>query len=133
MKKEELHKFAVAGREKSYSPYSGFKVGAALRLTNQAVASGANIENASYGGTVCSERVAIWKALHENPGQKVEEMVVVTDAATAWPPCGFCRQVLAEFSKPETLIHVANLQGIQKTFRFDELLPLAFTPEHLGK
>lgn len=133
MKTTDLHKLACEGQKCAYAPYSGFQIGAAVRLSNQSVASGGNIENASYGGTVCAERVAIWKALHENPGAVIEEIVVVSDAAEAWPPCGLCRQVIAEFASPQTVVHVGNLQGLQKSFSFQELLPYAFTPAFLKK
>lgn len=130
---ETLLKKAIEARKASYSPYSEYKVGAALKLSNGKVFSGCNIENASYGGTVCAERVAIWNALSQHPGTKIDEMVVVTDSKKAWPPCGFCRQVIAEFAHEKTKVHTANLKGIQSSFLFSELLPNSFNPSFLKK
>ncbi len=118
----------------SYSPYSNKKIGASLQLTNGKVYSGCNIENASYGGTVCAERVAIWKAFSENTSsEKISEIVVASHEKEPWPPCGFCRQVMAEFSTPETIVRLVNLDQTEKTFKFKDLFPEAFKPEHLKK
>lgn len=129
--KLELLKLAISAREKAHVPYSQHKVGSAVVLENGKTYSGSNIENASYGGTVCAERVAIWKAISENGASLIKEVVVVTDAAEAWPPCGLCRQVMAEFCSKDSLVHTANLKGIQKTYKFSELLPDSFTPDFL--
>lgn len=131
--KNELYKKALDARLKAHAPYSGHQIGAALVLENGQVFTGGNIENASYGATVCAERVAIWKAMSEFPGQKIKEIVVVSDAPKAWPPCGLCRQVMAEFAKADTQVHAGNLQTLQKSMTFSELFPDAFTPEHLDK
>lgn len=133
MKKDELHKLAVEARLRAHAPYSGHKIGAALVLSSGVVATGGNIENASYGATVCAERVAIWKALSENPGAKIAEIAVVSDAAEPWPPCGLCRQVIAEFATPDTLVHVGDLKSSRTTYKFSEIFPAAFTPAHLAK
>lgn len=130
-KLKKLHEKAIAARQNSHSPYSHFKVGAAVLLTNGKVYSGCNVENASYGGTVCAERIAIFKAASEEGPITIDEIVVVTDSEKAWPPCGFCRQVIAEFATDKTKIHTANLTEIQKTFSFDELFPESFRPSHL--
>lgn len=136
---EVLRKKAIEARENSHSPYSHAKVGAAVLLENGEMIGGCNIENASYGGTVCAERVAIWKAVSEkSPAallakNKIKEIMVVTDANEPWPPCGFCRQVMAEFCGPETLIHTGNLSDTKKTFRLGDLLPESFNPSHLKK
>ena len=96
--------------------------------------AGCNIENASYGGTVCAERVAIWKAFSENkPTEKIVEVVVASDETSPWPPCGFCRQVLAEFCTPETTIRLINLNSIEVVYSFKDLFPEAFQPAHLKK
>ena len=131
MTKKELHLLAIEAQKNAHAPYSGYLIGAALRLSNGAIASGCNIENASYGGTVCAERVAIWKALSENPGTTIAEIVVVSDAEKPWPPCGMCRQVIAEFSTKETLVHAGNLKELKSTTKFTDLFPSAFTPDHL--
>ena len=118
----------------SHSPYSQKKIGASLLLSNGKAYSGCNIENASYGGTVCAERVAIWKAYSENlVDQKVIEMVVASNEDSPWPPCGFCRQVLAEFCTPQTKIKLINLQSVEVNYIFKDLFPEAFKPEHLKK
>jgi cytidine deaminase len=129
--KEKLHQAAIAASAFSHSPYSKYKIGSAVLLSNGKVYSGTNIENASYGGTVCAERVAIWKAVSENQNAKITEICVVSDSAKPWPPCGFCRQVMAEFSNPDTIIHVANLEKIHKSYKLKELLPEAFVPAFL--
>lgn len=112
----------------SYSPYSKKKIGASLLLANGKSYAGCNVENASYGGTVCAERVAIWKAVSENKDVKITEVVVVSDSENPWPPCGFCRQVLAEFASPETMVTLINLQNRSKTLKFADLFPEAFGP-----
>ncbi|MEK7241673.1 MAG: cytidine deaminase, partial [Planctomycetota bacterium] len=95
---KELIKKAIEAREKSYSPYSHFKVGAALKTTSGKVYAGTNVENASYGLTVCAERVAVYKAVSEGE-REFEALAVFTEADELTPPCGACRQVLWEFSK----------------------------------
>ena len=107
----QLSEMAVNAMNFSYSPYSEKKIGAALLLSNGKTYSGCNVENASYGGTVCAERVAIWKAVSENKDIKITEVVVASDSEKPWPPCGFCRQVMAEFAGPDTLVTLINLQN----------------------
>ena len=132
--KTDLNTQAIASMQFSYSPYSQKKIGASLRLTNGKIYSGCNIENASYGGTVCAERVAIWKAFSENSAQqKIEEVVVVSNESSPWPPCGFCRQVMSEFCHPETVVRLINLQNAEVIYSFKDLFPAAFKPEHLKK
>lgn len=127
----EMHAQAVKAREHAHSPYSKYKVGSAISLSSGEIFSGCNVENASYGGTVCAERVAIWKAVSEMGAVKISDVVVVTDQKQAWPPCGFCRQVIAEFAGPQTMIHIGDLKGIQRSLKFSELFPDGFTPTHL--
>lgn len=129
----QLVKAATQARKRSYSPYSKHKVGAAIRLNNGQIFTGCNIENSSYGGTVCAERTAIFKAVSENGKIKVAEVAVVTDSEYPWPPCGFCRQVIAEFASPEIPLYAANLQGDLRISRFGDIMPDAFTPDFLGK
>ncbi len=129
----ELLDTAKAVRKNAYSPYSKVKVGAALRTRDGKIFSGCNVENSSYGATVCAERVAIQKAVSELGGKiEIQELVVVTDATPPWTPCGICRQVIAEFGSNST-IHSCNEKGDVLTSRFDQLYPQAFTPAHLGK
>lgn len=129
--KQKLFEMALKARNSAYSPYSKYKVGSAILFENDQIYSGCNIENASYGATVCAERVAIWKGLSEQGPLKIKEVTVVTPEG--WPPCGLCRQVMAEFSTSETVIHIADLNGTLKTYKFLELLPEAFMPEHLDR
>ncbi len=115
----------------AHSPYSKVKVASAVRITGDKIFSGVNIENASYGATVCAERVAIWKAISENPGAKIEEILVHTKAENPWPPCGMCRQVIAEFAAPKLMVHLANDKGIKRSLPFKELFPDSFDGEFL--
>ena len=125
---------AILAMDYSHSPYSTKKIGSAVRLSNGAIYSGCNIENASYGGTVCAERVAIWKAFSENKKPiYITHIAVASNEENPWPPCGFCRQVLAEFAKPETSVVLTNTAHKEKNLKFSELFPFAFEPEHLGK
>ncbi len=132
--KNDLITLALESRQYSYSPYSEKKIGAAIKLSNGKVYSGCNIENASYGGTVCAERVAIWKAFSENLKPiTITEVVVASDESSPWPPCGFCRQVLAEFCTKDTEITLVNTEQKKTTLKFSELFPYAFEPKHLLK
>lgn len=126
----DLESRAVSALEQSYSPYSQCRVGAAVEMEDGSIFTGANVENASYGGTICAERVAVLSAVHAGK-RKIQRMAVASEGATAWPPCGLCLQTLAEFSSPETSLTWSNRSGDQKTAPFRELLPFAFTPEHL--
>ena len=123
-----LQEMAKNAMNFSYSPYSEKKIGAAIRLSNGKSYAGCNVENASYGGTVCAERVAIWKAVSENKNKKITEVVVASDSEKPWPPCGFCRQVLAEFASEETSVLLINLSGKSQSYRFKDLFPEAFGP-----
>jgi len=116
----------------SYSPYSKFKVSAAVLTENGTIYGGVNVENSSYGATVCAERVAILKAISEG-NKKIKEIVVLTDNDKPWPPCGMCLQVLSEFASNDTKIFVGNLNGIQNTYTFNQLVTEAFTPDYLKK
>ena len=128
---QKLHSKAVEARENAHAPYSHHQVGAAVKISTGEIFGGCNIENASYGGTVCAERVAIWKAASEKGAIRIDEIAVVTGHETAWPPCGFCRQVIAEFADEKTMVHIGNLKGIQKSLKFSELFPESFNPVHL--
>ncbi len=132
--KSKLRVSAIKAMRFAYSPYSSKKIGASVLLSNGKIYSGCNIENASYGGTVCAERVALWKAYSENKANiKVVEMFVVSDENQPWPPCGFCRQILAEFASADTAITLINLKNAEKNYKFKDLFPEAFKPEHLIK
>lgn len=128
---KKLFQAACEAQKRAHAPYSGAFIGAAVLMSDGKIFSGCNVENASYGGTVCAERVAIFKAVSEGSPKKIKEILVVSDAEKPWPPCGFCRQVIAEFADENTVIHTANLQNKMKSFSFPEIFPEAFTPKHL--
>ncbi len=130
MKKEELINLAKKAREKAYAPYSHFKVGAALLTKDGQAFTGCNVENSSFGASMCAERVAIFKAI--SMGERTfTEIAIVTDAEDPAMPCGICRQVLSEFVQ-DIKIYAANLKGKIKETTLKELLPYAFTKKDLG-
>lgn len=127
MTEQEIQKLidrAIVAREKTYSPYSHFGVGAALLCEDGAIYEGCNIENASYGLTNCAERTAIFKAVSEGH-TKFKALAVVADTEGPCAPCGACRQVMAEFKIP--LIIMGNLMGNIKIVTIEELLPFSFS------
>lgn len=126
----KAHKTAVKIRQRAHSPYSKYKVGATVLTSSGKMFSGCNIENASYGGTVCAERVAIWKAVSEGE-TRFQDIVVVTEGEKLAPPCAFCLQVMAEFCGPETRIWVASPRHIERGYLMGELLPHPFDPSFL--
>jgi cytidine deaminase len=115
---------ARQARRRAHAPFSGFKVGAAIETADGAIVTGCNIENASYGLTMCAERVAIFKALSEGH-RGFRRIAVVTGAASPTPPCGACRQLLWEFGGDLEVI-LANLRRETARYRLGELLPHAF-------
>lgn len=129
MNQEELIGRAVDARSKAYAPYSNFKVGAALVAENGEIFTGCNVESASYGLTVCAERVAIWKAVSEGV-TKFTEIAVVADTEELTPPCGVCRQIIWEFCGDIPVV-LANLKGQSETVQMRELLPRAFDTKFL--
>lgn len=123
---EALLEQARQAAQHSYSPYSGFKVGAALRLTNGEVVTGTNVENISYGLTICAERSALVSAVsHFGPEIRIEAVAVANLNNAASPPCGACRQMLAEFILPDAPVVFPVADGV-RTIAFSEVLPLAF-------
>lgn len=115
---------AREARELAYAPYSRFPVGVALLTEDGEIFSGCNVENVSYGLTVCAERVAAYAAIACGT-RKFSGLALVADTPQPPTPCGACRQVLYEFA-PDLWIIAANLQGQQRMFRLAELLPEAF-------
>jgi len=115
---------AHEARERAVAPFSHFRVGAAVETEDGKIYTGCNIESASYGLTVCAERVAIWKALSEGE-RHFKRLAVVTDTDQLTPPCGTCRQIIWEFCRDATVIF-ANLRGDAESFQMSELLPRAF-------
>lgn len=127
--KKELVEAAKKVREKAYAPYSEFKVGAALQTKNGKIYTGCNVESASYGLTVCAERVAIWKAVSEGE-HEFTEIAVAADTQELTPPCGVCRQIIWEFCH-DIPVTLANLKGDTETVMMHELLPRAFDTKFL--
>jgi cytidine deaminase len=128
--KQALIDLANIARQRAYAPYSNYSVGSSLRTKTGRIYTGVNVENAAYPQTMCAERVAIFKAVSE--GEKEFEVItVVTDNGGS--PCGGCRQVMAEFGL-DTIVLMADGNGrIVKETTVKELLPEAFTPNHLSK
>ena len=121
---------AVEARNKAYTPYSKFKVGAAVLTKNNMVFQGCNIENASYGLTNCAERTAIFKAVSEGEN-RFEAIAIVGEKDGPISPCGACRQVIAEFCDENTKIILANLKGDYVETSITELLPGSFSSKDL--
>lgn len=135
MDNRELIKVALEARKNSYSPYSDFKVGAALLTKSGKVYTGCNIENAAFGPTVCAERTALFKAVSE--GEREFVRIAVAGGKNDIPdsyafPCGVCRQVLAEFCGAdfETISAVSPEDSVSRTL--SEMLPDSFGPDNLG-
>ncbi|MGH9933305.1 MAG: cytidine deaminase [Pyrinomonadaceae bacterium] len=126
----ELIEIAKTARLRSIAPFSNFLVGAAVKTADGKVYLGCNVESASYGLTVCAERVAIWKALSEGE-RKFTELAIVADTSTLTPPCGTCRQIIWEFAKDATIV-LGNLRGETQVVSIRELLPRAFDARFLS-
>ncbi len=124
---DQLLARAAEARKAAYVPYSRFPVGAALRSEDGTVYTGCNVENASYGLTICAERNAVAHAVAEG-ARRFDAIAVVTENGVT--PCGMCRQVLAEFGPTMTVI-VADAAGNRRIYNMAELLPAAFTPAQL--
>jgi homotetrameric cytidine deaminase len=121
-----LLEMARQAAQHAYAPYSGFRVGAALRLTNGEIVTGGNVENVSYGLTICAERSALVRAVAQfGPEIRIEAVAIANLNAAASPPCGACRQVLAEFILPDAPVIFPAADGL-RTMTFQELLPVAF-------
>ena len=123
---------ALAAREHAHAPFSGFRVGAAVEGKDGRIYTGCNIENASYGLTMCAERVAIFKAMSEG-AREFRRIAVAADAARLTPPCGPCRQLIWEFCGPECEIELVNLAGVREIYRIRDLLPGAFDASFLSE
>jgi cytidine deaminase len=128
-REKQLIAAATRARENAHAPYSNFRVGAALQAKSGTIIGGCNVENATYGLTVCAERVAILKAISEGE-RGFDAIAVVTDTDTPTPPCGACRQIIWEFCGDVPVI-MATLNNGQETKRMSELLPLAFDSSKL--
>lgn len=126
---DQLIAAARTARENAYAPFSHFQVGAAVRGKSGRIFAGCNVENASYGLTICAERVAIFKAISEGE-REFNAIAVVTDAESLTPPCGACRQIIWEFCGDIPVI-LANLHGKVERERSLNLLPRPFDSSHL--
>ena len=136
MRKEALCGAAIEAMGKAYAPYSGYKVGAALLTADGKVYTGCNIENASYTPTVCAERTAIFKAVSE--GDRDFAMIAICGGkdgviTSAFPPCGVCRQVMAEFCGKDMPVLMVSGESAYTECTLGELLPYAFGTEYIGK
>ena len=126
---KELVEAARAVRENAYAPFSKFKVGAALETDDGQIIVGSNVESASYGLTVCAERVAVWNAISQGK-RKIIKIAVVANTEELTPPCGVCRQIIWEFGGDIPVIF-ANLNGKAETVQMKDLLPRAFDTKFL--
>ena len=126
---EPLIAAAKHARENAHANFSKFKVGAALRAATGKIYGGCNVENATYGLTICAERVAIFKAISEGE-RKFDAIAVVTDTETLTPPCGACRQLIWEFCGDVPVV-MSNLQGKAEVIRMSQLFPKPFDSSNL--
>jgi cytidine deaminase len=125
----DLVAIARKARGRAIAPYSKFKVGAALRTRKGEIVTGCNVENATYGLTLCAERVAVFKAVSEGL-RRFDAIAVVVDSPTLAAPCGPCRQILWEFCG-DIWVHMETLRGARRTMRMRELLPVPFDDKNL--
>lgn len=127
---KELAELAVTAKLKSIATYSNFHVGAALQTKDGKLILGANIENATYGLTICAERTAVFKALLDGE-REFASIAIAGDSEDYLPPCGACRQILMEFCGEELDVIMVNLKGESKTIKMKDLLPYSFNKEFL--
>ena len=126
----DLFEKARTVRENAHAPYSKFKVGAVLRTVSGEEFIGCNVENSAYPQGTCAEAGAI-AAMIAGGEKEISEICIVADSPSPVSPCGGCRQKLAEFSTPSTMVHLANLKGILASHSLGELLPHCFSSDHL--
>ncbi len=126
---KKLIEAARKARENAHAPFSDFKVGAAIETKSGAIFTGCNIENATYGLTICAERVAIFKAISEGETE-FTQIAVVADTDELTPPCGACRQIIWEFCG-DIPVTMANLKDETETLQMKELFPRAFDVDFL--
>ena len=134
MTPQQLMKLAKEAMLHAYAPYSGYKVGAALLCEDGSVYQGCNLENAAFSPTVCAERTAFFKALYD--GHRDFSAIAICGGkdgiiSKASPPCGVCRQVMAEFCKEDFLIYLTDETGAIYAYKLSEILPLGFSPANL--
>ena len=127
---DPLLEAAIAVRSHAHAPFSGFKVGAAVEDSEGRIHTGCNVENATYGLTVCAERVAVFKGVSEG-ARRFKRIAVAADTDVLTPPCGACRQILWEFCGDVELV-LTNLKGKTEIFRLKDLFPRPFDASFLG-
>lgn len=127
----DLVKKAMKAKENAYAPYSGFRVGACVKTQDGRIYIGCNIENSSFGATICAERTAIVKAISEGE-TKISAIAITSDSDGLTYPCGICRQVISEFRSDNTKIICSNKKGEYKIYEINDILPHAFTKEDMG-
>lgn len=133
---EIAYQKAIAVRNQAHAPYSYFLVGACFKVKNKDIYfSGCNVENASFGATVCAERVALWKWVSERlKTDELEFLVLVTDTENPIAtPCGMCLQVMSEFVSKDFPIYISNLKGVQEKMSFKDFLPQTFELKKIPK
>lgn len=125
---QEAYNLAKETREKAYAKFSGFQVGAAIKVKgHDKLFTGCNVENSTYGLTICAERTGIVKMISELGGSpEIEFVVVIADTEEATPPCGLCLQSINEFASDDTKLYLSNLNGIIKELAFKEAFPMGF-------
>lgn len=122
---------AVEARARAFAPYSHFPVGAAIQADDGTIVAGCNVESASFGLTVCAERIALFRGLYDGY-RCFKRIAVLTDTPAPTPPCGACRQLLWEFA-PDAEVILANLSGTVIRYTVRELIPHAFDARQLGR
>lgn len=123
----EAYKVALEARKNAHAPYSKFHVGSAIKIKgHDELFPGCNVENASYGATICAERNSIIGAVARLGKIEIEFVVVACDTNPVTVPCALCLQVMSEFTKPDTPIHLGDLESVKKTVHFGDLLPMPF-------
>lgn len=122
---EKLLMAAQQVKEKAYAPYSHFRVGAALSTPSGKIYMGCNVENTSYGLTICAERNAIFQMVADGELQ-ISEILVIGDTEDFLPPCGACRQVIAEFANKDTVIYMCNRRGEYQQATVSDIIPYSF-------
>lgn len=134
MKTDALIDLALQATAQSYSPYSQKKVGAAIRTSSGETFTGCNVENASFGATICAERSAIVRAVSTlGPTIKITDIAVATPSESPWAPCGMCLQVIAEFSSPTTTVTLVGTNRKTEVTTLAELLPRAFSKKEMAR
>lgn len=123
----EAYKKAKVARDRAHAPYSQFKVGAAIKFKNSSrIFVGCNVENASFGGTICAERTALLSGVAELGASPIEFVVLVTGQNPVASPCGMCRQSLCEFASDDVPVYLSDLRSIKELVKLGDLLPMAF-------